>query len=911
LLQSGQNQSQASERTSLAISEINAAIKRIASAAQSLNELGITASSAALELTASIEEVTRNALQVGVFAKDTRASMESMVQGMKVMEEASEKLMAASGDTDASMQNMHRRIEEVTRGALESDELSERASSAAQTGAKVVQDVEAGMGHISEAFENVSRVIGHLAQRSEQIGQILNVITQVSDQTNLLSLNAAILSAQAGVHGKGFAVVADEIRKLSNRTAASVQEIEQLISSVRVEISETVNSMEAGKTRLAEGFERSRRASEALSEILTSTAATRQRVAAITQSTNEQTQAEREVQQATATINSRLDQITKIIKDQTRASKEVYAKAERMIELLRNVEKGMEEQTHGAKEVSGIVEHLSGIIQNIHLATAEQSTRSSQVVHSVDSLRSAVQSGIAAISALNSTAISLGQESFIFNHELSHFRLPQPKPGGTLMLGIAAKVSSLDPAYSDYVFIYEWVYNFYEGLVEFGEGTDIRPCLAERWEVSEDGLVYTFHLKRTATDVKASFERVLHPITRSAGTWVFEMVTGAEDYIKGNQRSVEGICAVDPYTLRVRLRKPVPFFLGMMAQPYAYVLPSTFAAAHAPLVEICGTGPFRLDRFVPDHSIEMSRFEGYHGAPLPYLDRVTAEFGLRESEIAEGMRTGKYHFTTELQKHYLEKFLTLPEWRPRLQTNVQLYTSLLALSCKIPPLDDVRVRQAIAFAVDRDRIVKDVVGTVQAIVARTLLPPGLPGHDSSAIVYTYDPERARSLLRQAGVPQGTRLETWHAEAASNLDVLKIIQENLKDVGLDLQIREVDPDTHRKAIDQGAVPMRMTRWIADYPDPDNFLYVTFHSKSPVYNLGFQDVEFDRLVEEARSLPDIQERIRLYQKAERIWLQNCPCICLYHNQALVLHQDSLQGCVPHFTNPVVRLKKIWLS
>ena len=253
----------------------------------------------------------------------------------------------------------------------------------------------------------------------------------------------------------------------------------------------------------------------------------------------------------------------------------------------------------------------------------------------------------------------------------------------------------------------------------------------------------------------------------------------------------------------------------------------------------------------------------------------------------------------------------MPEWRPRRQTNVQLYTSLITLNCKIPPLNDVRTRQAISYAIDRERIVKNVVGSERAVIARSLLPPGLQGYDPNVTGYLYDPSRARSLLRQSNVPEGTVLEMLQTEVGTNQEVLMILTENLKDVGIDLRVQFLSPDTLQQAIETGKVPMRLTKWVADYPDPDNFLYVTFHSKNPALQTGFANAEFDKLVEEARLVADIRERVQLYQRAQKIWMQESPCIALFHNRALVLHQENVQSCIPHFTQPILRLKKIWLS
>lgn len=921
LLKSGQNQSQSAEKVARAIAEISSAISRTAHEAESMNELGLTASSASLELTASIEEVLRNSQQVTQFARDAQASMEGMVKGMGAIQADSDMLVQSSIEMDNAVHNMQLRTGIVTKRAAEADHLAEQAAMEAKSGAELVADVQAGMESIAETVRNAGSVVDTLSQRSEHIGDILNVITQIADQTNLLSLNAAILSAQAGVHGKGFAVVAEEIRKLSTRTASSVNEIEQLISKIRVEIRDAVQLMDAGNSRLSDGLERSRRASEALTRILESATLAREKVSAIAESSREQILAEKDVSRSTTTTRARLNQIAQTIQEQSRVNREVNTKAQRTIELLQSVERAMEEQTKGAKEVSNTVERVSEIIRNTHDVIAEQSVTSTQVVQSVGTLRASVQSSIATIRSLNSTALSLDQESFILKHELGRFSLPRPKSGGTLDLGLTIRVTSLDPSYAQYVYLVDWVYNFYEGLVEYGEGTDVRPLLAEKWDISEDGLVYTFKIKKgvrfhngkelTAADVKASYERVLHPMAKTPGTWVFEMVAGAEEFHAGKARDVAGITIVDPYTLKIRLIQPVPFFLGMIAQCYAFILPADLAARHTPLTEVCGTGPFRLARFVPEQSIEMVRFEQYHGAPLPYVDRVNARMAMQESDIAAELKKGKFHLSAELQRQHLSEFMADPDWRSRVETNVQLYTSFLAIDCRLRPFQDVRVRQAIAYAVDRDRLLREVVGVERAVIAKSLLPPGLPGYDPNSIGYLYDPGRAQSLLSQAGIAKGTRIDLIQTEATANKAMLNVIREDLNAVGIDLAIQYVSPEVNDRMIHEGRIPIRLTRWVADYPDPDNFLHVTFNSKSTVFNLGFQNEEFDRLTLEARYLADIRERVRLYQRAERIWMQQCPCVVLFHNRALILHQEGVQGCVPHFTQPVLRLKKVWLS
>src|SRR5262249_11393117 len=152
----------------------------------------------------------------------------------------------------------------------------------------------------------------------------------------------------------------------------------------------------------------------------------------------------------------------------------------------------------------------------------------------------------------------------------------------------------------------------------------------------------------------------------------------------------------------------------------------------------------------------------------------------------------------------------------------------------------------------------------------TLLPPGLQGYDNNATGYLFDPARSRNLLKFANVPEGTFIEMFQTEAGTNQAILQILQENLKEVGLELRIQFLSPDLLQHAIEKAKVPVRLTKWVADYPDPDNFLYVPFHSKNPAVYTGFENEEFDKLVEDARLLADIRERIQLYQRAERIWM-----------------------------------------
>jgi ABC-type transport system substrate-binding protein len=213
---------------------------------------------------------------------------------------------------------------------------------------------------------------------------------------------------------------------------------------------------------------------------------------------------------------------------------------------------------------------------------------------------------------------------------------------------------------------------------------------------------------------------------------------------------------------------------------------------------------------------------------------------------------------------------------------------------------DVRVRKAIAMAIDKDKILKELLNN-RGVVAKGLLGPGIPGYNENNPGFPYDPEQARKLLAEAGYPNGFEVENWQAKSETFYKRNVAIQAMLKQIGIDMKINQMDSASWRQSRNNGKVPIYLANWWADIPDPDNYMYNILHStQTPGWSINYKNPKVDELIEKARVSTDMNERIKMYQEAEKIAIyDDVSIIPLFHIKEYYIVQPYVKDVQFHPT------------
>jgi peptide/nickel transport system substrate-binding protein/oligopeptide transport system substrate-binding protein len=440
----------------------------------------------------------------------------------------------------------------------------------------------------------------------------------------------------------------------------------------------------------------------------------------------------------------------------------------------------------------------------------------------------------------------------------------------------------------------------WEGLVTFDADGRPAPALASRWELSADGLEYRFAIDENArasdgsrlgaSDVAASFRRLLDPATASPRAWVLERIEGAAEFRDRKTDSVAGLSVDAEGLLVIRLTEPSASFLGLLAMPNAGVLPAGRCdPARA------STGPWVLVEHVRDSHLLFRANPHWHGqAPgfrelrvriLPEEFTRVAEFEVGNLDVLEVPASAS-------------KRLSEGEHAARVHRQVALVTEYVGLNNDDPVLRDPRVRRALNHAVDVDLILEAVLGG-RGVRAAGAVPPSLPG-GGGGTPYAHDPALARRLLDEAGVPADWTLTLWQRPSPLGSQVLEAIQADLARLGVHAEIRLRDWNALKAAIDRGEPQAFFINWYADYPDAENFLVPLFHSS----NIGgggnrarFRDPEVDRDLERLDREADSVRRAALARDLDRRILERAPWIYLWHPVLEVAVAERIAGFRPH--------------
>lgn len=480
------------------------------------------------------------------------------------------------------------------------------------------------------------------------------------------------------------------------------------------------------------------------------------------------------------------------------------------------------------------------------------------------------------------------------------------RAGALVLIGRDPLVKDLDPALQDGS-ADDYVGHLFSGLVRLNSDIQIEPDLAESWEISVDGTEYIFTLREnlrfqsgkplTAEDIRYSWERAADPETGSitADSYLGDIV-GVREKLNGEAQEISGIEVIDDLTLKVTLAEAKPFFLAKLSYPTSFIVDKenveTGGEDWAFLPN--ASGPFGLKNYVEEEGIVFERNPKYHTpADLDYVVYRINPPGSRLSIFEAGdvdiARIGPYD-AQEIQdpSHPLSD---------QLHTTTSMCTSMILLNNSIPPMDDPLIREAFVRSIDRDLLNENFSNNME-LPAFTILPPAMPGYTNETSIAAYDPQAARAAL-EASTYSDTLPEIaftiWgygDEEDPYTDAIINMWRENL---GVEVEVEYLDPDYFTEAALSNENQLVDYGWCADYPDPENFLDLLFHSQGGFNVTGYSNSKADTLLDQARAEQDPATRLSLYQQIEQILLNDFAALPIGHSRMYSLADLKVEGYV----------------
>lgn len=505
----------------------------------------------------------------------------------------------------------------------------------------------------------------------------------------------------------------------------------------------------------------------------------------------------------------------------------------------------------------------------------------------------------------------------------------------------AEGIASLDPAFAKNQSIMWAVHQLYNTLVEVDEQMQLKPSLAQSWNISDDRLVYTFDLRTdvyfhdneafpggigrrmNAHDVVYSLNRIRDPKTASPGAWIF------------NQHidPTKGFAAIDDSTFQLRLTSPFNPMLNILSMQYCSVVPREVVEKWGSAFRNhpCGTGPFRFTRWEEGEALLMARNEKYfekdeNGGPLPYLDGIKVSFlDNKATEFLE-FRQGKLEFLNDIDASFKDEILTKKgtlrkDWEDKivLTKHPFLNTEYLGILLdstnsllKDSPLKLKAIRQAINYGFDRSKMIMYLRNSLGIPAGQGFIPAGLPGYDSTVRGYYYDVEKARNLLKSAGYTDGKNLPVLrlltipvYAELGS------FIARQLEDIGITVQIEVVQKSLLLEQTSKSQALFFRGSWMADYPDAENYLSV-FYGKNPAppNYTRYNNSEYNQLFERALTEQNDSIRLDLYKKMNKMIIDDAVIVPLWYDMVIRLTQTYVKNFQPNALN-LLELRKVTLE
>ncbi|WP_018855456.1 ABC transporter substrate-binding protein [Rhizobium sp. 42MFCr.1] len=499
------------------------------------------------------------------------------------------------------------------------------------------------------------------------------------------------------------------------------------------------------------------------------------------------------------------------------------------------------------------------------------------------------------------------------------------KQGGQMVVTYKDDVSTLDPAIG-----YDWqnwsmIKSLFDGLMDYEPGTStLRKDLAEDYTISDDGKTFTFKLRKgvkfhngremTAEDVKYSLDRVTNPATQSPGAGFFGSIKGFDKMADGSAKSLEGVTVVDPYTIKFELTRPDATFLHVMAINFSFVVPKEEVEKWGADFgkHPVGTGAFKLGEWTLGQKLVFERNKDYWNAGLPKLDQITFEVG--QEPVVALLRLQKGEVDVAGDGIPPAKFLEVkndPTYAKLIVEGGQLHTGYVTMKTTMKPFDNVKVRQAVNMAINKDRIIRIING--RAVPANQPLPPTMPGFAKDYEGYKYDVEGAKKLLADAGLADGFETELYVYNTDPQPRIAQAIQQDLAAIGIKAEIKSL---AQANVIAAGGEPDQAPMvwsggmaWIADFPDPSNFYGPILGCSGAVKGGWNWSYYCNKALEERATAADSITDPAKKAEREEAWrsifldiMKDAPWAPVFNEQRFTIRSERLGGPDAIFVDPV---------
>ncbi len=524
---------------------------------------------------------------------------------------------------------------------------------------------------------------------------------------------------------------------------------------------------------------------------------------------------------------------------------------------------------------------------------------------------------------MKQTALSAVSASLVLIYTSSVWA-EQPKQGGTMTVTYQDDITTLDPAIG-----YDWqnpsmMQALFDGLMDYEPGTTkLTPDLAESVEVAPDGLSYTFKLRDgvtfhngrelTSADVKYTLERLANPATQSPGQGYFSPIAGFDEFAAGTAPGLSGVETPDDRTVVIRMSRPTAPFLNVLAMHFGSIVPKEEVEkwgddfGHNPV----GTGAFKMTEWTSGQRIVFERNQDYFKQGVPYLDRIVFEIGQDPNIAVLRLKSGEVDIAGDgiPPAQYLDA-TTSEDTKDLVVLSDQLQTGYLTLNVTKPPFDNLKVRQAVNMAINKDRIVRIINN--RAAPADQPLPPLMPGYAEDYEGYPYDPEQAKALLAEAGFPDGFQTELYAMNVDPNPRIAQAIQQDLAAVGIEAAVNSLSQSVVIDTGGQGNAPMLWSggmAWISDFPDPSGFYWPILSCGGAVPG-GWNWAKYcNEALDERGSAADAMvdpslgsERIEMWRNIFVDVMKDAPWVPIFNDKGVLMHSDRIAGDDVYFVSPV---------